>query len=259
MITQSGLLKYFEFESFRNLDICVRFYSRHGGVSDEPWVSLNQGGTVGDSRENVVENRRRIFEDVNRPVESIFDVWQVHGTNVICSDKPRKLDADHQKADAIFTDQNSITLFMRFADCVPIVLYEPEKRVLGIVHAGWQGTVNAIVIEAIQAIQDKYGIDPHGVQAGIGPSIGPDHYQIKSDVEEKIERTFGAQSPNVLNMKGHALFLDLWKANEILLHQAGVEKIEVAEICTACNTQDWYSHRKEKGMTGRFGAVAFLR
>ncbi|TLM98678.1 hypothetical protein FDZ73_23070, partial [bacterium] len=88
---QSGSLSYFEFESFKGLDVDVRFYTRHGGVSPAPWSSLNQGGTVGDSRENVVENRRRIFEDIARPVESIFDVWQVHGTKVICTSMPRSL------------------------------------------------------------------------------------------------------------------------------------------------------------------------
>ncbi|MRR31674.1 hypothetical protein EG834_15395, partial [bacterium] len=101
----SGTFKFFEFDIFKDLDVAVRFYTRQGGVSPSPWASLNQGGTVGDTHSNVIENRKRIFHDVARPVESIFDVWQVHGTNVICTTEPRELDGEHQKADGIFTDR----------------------------------------------------------------------------------------------------------------------------------------------------------
>lgn len=256
---RSNSLSFFEFESFKGLGVGVRFYTRHGGISPAPWSSLNQGGTVGDSRENVVENRRRIFEDIARPVDSIFDVWQVHGTNVICTSSPRGLAEDHQKADAIFTDSDEITLFMRFADCVPIVLFDPEKKVIGIVHAGWKGTVDSIAVNAIQTAQREYGISPDKLIAGIGPSIGPDHYHVGMEVKEMIEETFGDQSQSVLSTNGSAYSLNLWRANEILLRKAGVKNIEVAEICTACHNEDWFSHRKENGSTGRFGAVAFLR
>lgn len=258
-VTQSGSLKYYEFDNLRNQDITVRFYTRRGGASPAPWASLNQGGTVGDTRANVIENRKRIFDDVARPVESIFDVWQVHGTNVICTTESRELDGEHQKADAIFTDRKEITLFMRFADCVPIILYEPQKRILGIVHAGWQGTVHAVVTQAVKAAREKYDVDPGNFIAGIGPSIGPDHYQIGQDVKEKVEIAFGSLSQSIISLNKKSIYLDLWTANEILLRKAGVRNIEVAELCTACNTDDWYSHRKENGFTGRFGAVAFLR
>lgn len=254
-----GNLKYYEFEQFDRDKVCVRFYSRLGGVSPEPWTSLNQGGTNGDSRENVIENRRRVFESINRPVESIFDVWQVHGNKVICTDRPRDLQSEHQKADAIFTDKPQITLFMRFADCVPIVLYEPEKKVIGIIHAGWMGTVNKIVIDAIKTIQERYGVNPKNIVAGIGPSIGPDHYQIGMDVIQQVKKSFGEKSSYLLENKDHQTYLNLWKANEINLRESGVEQIEISEICTACNTADWYSHRLENGTTGRFTAVAFLK
>lgn len=259
LITRSGELKYYEFKSFADQDVCVRFYSRQGGVSPEPWSSLNQGGTVGDLRDHVVENRRKVFADLQRPVDSIFDVWQVHGNQVICTDTPRDLNGGHQKADAIFTDKEEITLFMRFADCVPIVLFEPQKRVVGIVHAGWQGTVNAVVVKAVESIRERYGVEPGKLMAGIGPSIGPDHYQVRADVSDQVLKTFGASSSELLTSSDGNLFLNLWKANELLLRRAGVAKIETSEICTACNTEDWYSHRKEKGKTGRFGAAAFLR
>lgn len=260
MLTKENAgLKYFEFESFQSLDVVARIYTRHGGASPSPWFSLNQGGTVGDSRENVIENRKRIFADINRPVESIFDVWQVHGNQVIYSNAPRGLNAEHQKADAILTDEPGITLFMRFADCVPIFLYAPEKRVVSIVHAGWKGTVNGIVKDAIKAMRSQFEIDPMMIFAGIGPSIGPDHYQIGRDVEEQVRAAFESSANDLLITNDAGMYFNLWRANEIILRDAGVKKIEIAGVCTACNIQDWYSHRQERGMTGRFGAVAFLK
>lgn len=259
IIEEFNGLKYAEFESFQDHDICVRFYSRHGGISPAPWHSLNQGGTVGDSRENVVENRKRIFDDIHRPVESIFDVWQVHGNQVIYSNAPRELNAEHQKADAILTDDPGITLFMRFADCVPIILFAPDRKVVGIVHAGWMGTVNGIVIDAVKEMSSRFDIDPSSIFAGIGPSIGPDHYQIGKDVEDRVDEAFGARAGELLKRTDQGVFFNLWKANELVLHECGVRKIETAGLCTACNTQDWYSHRQERGMTGRFAAVAFLK
>lgn len=259
IINEANGLKYFEFESFQGLDVSVRVYTRHGGVSPAPWSALNQGGTVGDSRENVIENRKRIFDDIHRPVESIFDVWQVHGNQVIHSNTPRALTAEHQKADAILTDNPGITLFMRFADCVPIILFAPDKKVVSIVHAGWMGTVNGIVYDAVKLICTKYSIEPGSILAGIGPSIGPDHYQIGSDVEERVNLAFGARSNELLTSSDQGVFFNLWQANELLLRESGVGQIETAGICTACNVQDWYSHRQERGRTGRFAAVTFLK
>lgn len=257
--TIQGELKYFEFESFDTDRVCIRFYTRQGGVSPKPWSSLNQGGTLGDSRENVIENRKRVFDSIQKPVESIFDVWQVHGNRTLCADQPRNLTSEHQKADAIFTNRKEITLFMRFADCVPIVLYSPEQDVIGIIHAGWMGTVNKIVVDAVKTIQERYHVAPGSLFAGIGPSIGPDHYQVGEDVIQKVKNAFGAHSDSLLCKVNDGMNFDLWKANEKNLQSCGVEQIELGNICTACNTEDWFSHRQEKGKTGRFTAVAFLK
>lgn len=137
-LTQVDGLTYYQFENFGS-GVTQGIFTRQGGVSPGHWGSLNLGGTNGDDRANVVENRRRIFEAVGRPVELIFDVWQVHGTRVICTNEARPLDSPHPEADAILTDQVGISLFMRFADCVPIFLYDPVKQVIGIVHAGGKG------------------------------------------------------------------------------------------------------------------------
>lgn len=251
-------LTYWQFETFDPEIVSHGFFTRQGGVSPQPWASLNQGGTVGDARANVVENRRRIFETINRPVESIFDVWQVHGNEVICTDSPRPLEEEHQKADAIVTNQAEITLFMRFADCVPILLYDPAHRVVSITHAGWKGTLNQIIAETIRAMKAKYQSRPEEIVAGIGPSIGACHYQVGQEVYLAAQTNFSKELDTIFVQKDDGWFLDLWKANTITLETAGVKKIEVAGLCTACHTDDWYSHRAEKGKTGRFAVTLNL-
>ena len=251
-------LRYFQFDLFPAAEVVHGLFTRHGGVSPRPWESLNLGGTVGDERANVIENRRRIFEAVDRPVESIFDVWQVHSKDVVVTDRVRPLDEPHRKADAILTNQSDVTLFMRFADCVPILLYDPKQKAVGIVHAGWQGTVKKIAAESVCAMQKAYGSRPEDILAGIGPSIGPDHYEIQSDVESQVHAVFDGRAAEVLSRRHGASYLDLWTANRLTLEASGVKEIEVAAICTACAVADWYSHRGEAGRTGRYGALMAL-
>lgn len=255
---QSDFIKYYKFDLLSEGGLDQGIFTRKGGVSPAPWASLNLGGTVGDTRVNVIENRLRLFNTLNRKVESLFDVWQVHGTKIICSDAPRPLDAPHQEADAILTDQPDITLFMRFADCVPIFLYDPTRKVIGIVHAGWMGTVNKIVSAAIDAMAQHYGSEPVNVMAGIGPSIGPDHYKVGDEVIKQVRQTFRTDANGLLIAMEDGIHLDLWEANRILLQRSGVRRIQIAGICTHCHTEDWYSHRAEHGKTGRFGAILAL-
>lgn len=257
LINADGL-EYLKFSSMDDAKIVHGIFTRKGGISPQPWASLNLGGTVGDTRENVIENRRRIYKVMGRPVESIFDVWQVHSADVICTEIPRPLNAPHEKADSILTSNPDITLFMRFADCVPILLHDPVRKVVGIVHAGWMGTVNKVLARTIQTMSEKYGSNPGDIIAGIGPSIGPDHYQVGEDVIEKVKLAFGDQAEELLINLNERTYFNLWRANGILLQRAGVTSIEVSGLCTACDTNRWYSHRAEAGKTGRFGAFIAL-
>lgn len=254
---QAGGVRYFTLDLFDQHGLIHGFFTRHGGVSPEPWASLNHGGTTGDDRAHVIENRRRMFYTVGLPVESIFDSWQVHGKEVICADHPRPLDASHQKADTILTDHKEITLVMRFADCVPILLYDPIKQVAGIVHAGWQGTVAWAAYAAVERMRSAYGSHPADIIAGIGPSICVDHYEVSRgrEVIEAVSQSFGKNAEAVFKRTNGATHLDLWKANQLVLEASGVNKIEQSGLCTVCHNEDWYSHRAEKGKTGRFGVL----
>jgi polyphenol oxidase len=256
---QVGDLRYFQFDLYHLPGLVHAVFTRHGGVSPAPWMSLNLGGLGGDSKENVVENRRRIFDAVGLPVESIYDAWQVHGTNIICTDKPRPLDLAHVKADGILTNNPQVTLFMRFADCVPIFLYDPVHRVVGMVHAGWQGTLHKIAQITVERMISEYGCHPGDILAAIGPSIGPDHYEIGPDVDDQVKAAFPDDSTRFLLERQGKTFFDLWRTNQVILEKAGVTHTQLAGLCTACNTQDWYSHRAEQGKTGRFGALIALK
>ncbi len=252
--THNGL-RFYQFDS---LAVRHAVFTRRGGVSPYPWDSLNVGGTVGDDIERVRRNRMLAFETLGCNPASIFDVWQVHSADVVCADAPRRPDEPYQKADIILTDAPHVTLFMRFADCVPILLHDPRKNVIGVAHAGWQGTVADVAGAAVNAMRARYGSNPADILACIGPSIGPDHYEIGEDVIVQVERTFGEDALLMLPRHGGRVHFDLWKANHSLLERAGVRRIELAGICTACHTDDWFSHRAERGKTGRFGALIAL-
>jgi len=251
-------VRYFTFESLDS-DVSHAVFTRHGGVSPEPWTSLNVGGTVGDAPERVRENRLRTFTALDRDPATLFDVWQVHGINVIVAETPHPPQTPHQQADAILTDKPGLTLFMRFADCVPILLYDPKRKVIGIAHAGWLGTVRGAARAAVEAMIAHFGSKPADILAAIGPSIGPDHYAIGADVIVQVRHAFGSDASGLLLHKEGGVHLDLWAANRLLLEKTGVCSIEIAGICTACHLEDWYSHRAEKGRTGRFGVLIGLQ
>lgn len=257
-ITRSGL-KLFCFENLTDENLDHAIFSRQGGVSKAPYHSLNLGGTVGDDPSDVLENHKLIFDYINRPFESRFDVWQVHGKNIISTDRPRNQGEAHIHADGIFTDNPAVTLLMRFADCVPILIYDPNRQVIGIVHAGWRGTVHKISAEAVRYAGDIYGCKPLDLLVGIGPSICPNCYQIGENVVKMFKEEFGQNAEQVLKNNPEGTYLDLWLANQITLEEAGVKNIEQSYLCTAHNLQDFYSHRAENGKTGRFGVIMGLK
>jgi YfiH family protein len=256
---QSGTIRYYTFDSLDEAGIIHAIFTRKGGVSPEPWASLNLGGTVGDDPARVSQNRQLIFETMGRDLDSLYDVWQVHGTEVAYASEPRMSHVPHRQADAILAESPDVTLLMRFADCVPILLYDPVRRVAGLVHSGWPGTVNRVARAAVEAMQGMYGSHPKNVLAAIGPSIGPDHYEIGPDVEEQVRYTFGRDAASLLPSVNGGVKFDLWAANRLILEKSGVSQIELAGICTACHQEDWYSHRGEKGQTGRFGVLMGLK
>lgn len=259
---QAGEVKYYTFERLDNLGVINAVFTRDGGVSTTPYASLNVGGTVGDRPEHVKKNLQCALRGLNLPVESIYDVWQVHGNQVVLVEKPRANDEPHKKADVILTNREGVSLFMRFADCVPILLYDPGKRVIGLAHAGWQGTILQTAKRAVEMMEARYGTNPAEIIASLGPSIAKHHYPVGADVVKRVQAVFGREAQEVLEsgngISSSGMYFDLWHANRLILEKAGVNQVEVAGLCTACHLADWYSHRAEGGRTGRFGALVAL-
>ena len=256
--THSNGIRYYTFDLFPR-EVIHAVFTRQGGVSPEPWASLNVGGTVGDEVTRVRENRYRSFAALGRRINSLFDVWQVHSADAVIADAPRDPNLPLIRADAIFTNKLEVTLYMRFADCVPILLFDSKKGVVGLAHAGWLGTVRGMTTAAVSKMHEHYGSKPENIYAAIGPSIGVDHYEVGTDVIAKVQESFGSDAEHLIKIRDGKTYLDLWLANFLQLQKSGVEKIEVAGLCTACHLEDWFSHRAEKGKTGRFGAMIALQ
>lgn len=252
-------LRYFTLSSFDKLGIQHGFFTRIGGVSPQPWVSLNVATCVGDAREHVIENRNRILEIFGKRYDSVFDTWQIHSDIVRCSENPRPVETPHEKGDAVITANPEVMLMMVFADCVPVFFYDTRKNVIAIAHAGWQGTAKHIVCRTIEKMQQEYGSDAQDIIAGIGPSIGVDHYEIGESTVSVVKESFPGEEDRILQKRAGKLYFDMWQANALLLESYPLKSIEIAGVCTACDLKNWYSHRAENGNTGRFAAVLTLK
>ncbi|MDH3944799.1 MAG: peptidoglycan editing factor PgeF [Anaerolineae bacterium] len=253
---KSEKVSYYIFEIFAKEPVVQAVFTRNGGVSSSPWAELNVGSTVGDEMVNVSENLRRSFSALGRDPQTMYDSWLVHGTDVLIAEHPADGPRDEsRKADILLTNKPGVTLFMRYADCVPVFLYDPENSVVGLVHAGWRGTIKRAAGNAVAAMTSHFCSSPASIRAAIGPSICQDHYEIGPDVANQVGMEFGEAAADFLLRDNGSLYFDLRQANQATLRQSGVVQIEDADICTACNLETWFSHRGEAGRTGRFGAM----
>lgn len=254
---QSGAVRYLTFDLLQEAGLGHAVFTRQGGVSPAPWAALNLSASAGDAPERVAENLQRALSAAGREPASVFDVWQVHGSEVARADAPRG--GSLQQADAILTDRPGVTLLMRFADCTPILLYDPVHQAAALAHAGWKGAVGRVAGEAVKAMQAQYGSRPADLLAAIGPSIAAHHYPVGPEVAGRVRQAFGMDAGALLPEENGQPHFDLLAANRLVLEQAGVRRIENACLCTACCLDDWYSHRAERGQTGRFGATLWLK
>lgn len=252
---QIGQLTCYTFDSFA---VPHGIFTRAGGVSADQWSSLNVGGSVGDDPDNVRANRKRMREALSLAYEQVRTTWQAHEATVIVGDEtPTDFD-NPPKADAIVTNHTDVGLEQRYADCVPILLHDPVRGAIGLAHAGWRGTVAHVGPATVAAMTQHFGSQPSDIVAGIGPSICPDHYTVGGEVAEAIRTAFGETNGLLFQDADGKTHLDLWEANALALRRAGVDKVEIGGLCTACHTEEFFSHRAESGRTGRFGALISL-
>jgi len=292
---QWGDICYLQFNHYLQFsDITHGIFTRLGGHSQAPYWALNTSTSlkVGDSVANVIRNRQLTLQALERTAYPCATLWQVHGADIVTfnNEDEWRTDWAHysyyeqswmpqslHKADAIITQQRGIALALSFADCVPIVLYDPVVQAIGLAHGGWRGTARGIVAATVEAMCLQFGCHPHNIYAGIGPSIGACCYEVSDSVQDLFlgrssfddmptrEQYRGLVRDSAVFSTVHlpakvSLRLNLWETNRNQLLGAGLmaEHIEVAEICTSCNIDRFFSHRGEHGKTGRFPVIVAL-
>lgn len=255
-IRRAGLT-YFRNESWADLRHGI--FTRNGGVSHSPWRSLNMGASIGDDLDAVRENHSRVYRAIGANGDRAASCWLVHSADTLVVSEDFRRNRRLQKADAIITNQRDTPLVMRFADCVPLLLYDRTRRAIGLGHAGWRGTVKGMASSIIRMMQKTYGSKAAEIEVVIGPAISRRNYAVGEEVVGQAEAYFGADAGVIWrDPAGGAAHFDLWRANRLDLERSGVRNIQALDICTYENTDDFYSHRRENGLTGRFAVVMSL-
>jgi YfiH family protein len=239
--------------------------TRRGGVSEAPYAELNLGLHVSDDLGRVVENRRRVCRALGVEFERCTFAQQVHGTAirlVEASDAGAgraSFDEGLAGADGLVVRQPGITVAVLVADCLPLVLYDAERHVGAVVHAGWRGTAAGIAACAVKLLVDACESEPSALLAGLGPAIGRCCYEVGPEVVEGLARGFHYQAP-VAEERGGRWYADMGEANRQQLVAAGVRSanIELSGVCSACDSDEFYSERKLGRPTGRFGVFLSL-
>jgi YfiH family protein len=256
---------YGTFEHFTDAKIKHGISTRLGGVSPEPYKTLDLGLHTGDEKSAVLENRQRFFQALELDFSRAVACEQVHADKIAVvtefdAGKGAKVYEEALKGiDALITNVRDLPLILFFADCVPVLTFDPVHRAVGVSHAGWKGTVAKIGQKTILAMQQHFGTKPEDCLVGIAPSIGPCCYEVDDVVAEKVKAEFPYWQ-DLLTPKGARWRLDLWKTNKRQLEDIGVtpENIVVSQICTSCNKELFFSYRAEHGITGRIAAVISL-
>lgn len=253
-----GDLPYFRFTHFPEDGVQSHaVFTRHGGVSPAPFDSLNLSVSVPDSRDNVYANRARAYGIFGRDTGSVVHAHLVHGADVA---QVTRADDGTWRAhfDGLITDEPGCALTMNYADCAPIFVYDPARRAIGLGHAGWQGAVRDLPGALVRAMQAAFGSRPADLLAAVGPSIGPCCYEVGEPVVGQVRARFAGAASLLHDNGGPRPHFDLPGANRQRLLDAGVRQIQMSGICTACRTDLFFSHRAEKGTTGRFGVIFML-
>lgn len=224
------------------------FTTRAGGTSPAPFDTLNLGGLVGDDPARVAENWSRLERDTGL---RFARVRQVHGARALRADAPTP---PEEEADVVVSATPGVAACVSVADCVPVLLADPDSGAVAAVHAGWRGTLARAAAEGVRALAREAGSRAERLLAVVGPSIGPCCYEVSADLADRFRDAFG---PGVVRPGPHPR-LDLWRANEATLRDEGVAPGHVAVVarCTSCEREAFFSHRRDAGRTGR--QVAFI-
>ena len=241
------------------------FSTKFGGVSKGYYSSMNLSFTRGDNEEDVRENFRRIADAIGVKTENMVFTHQTHTTNVrVVTKEDRGNGITRERnffdTDGLVTNDRNVCLVTFFADCVPLYFVDPVKKVIGLSHSGWRGTVGKIGLETVKVMKEEFGSNPEHILACVGPSICQDCYEVSEDVIIQFKESFDKKYwDNLFYRKDNGKYqLNLWKANEIVFLEAGITKehMAITNVCTHCNSDIFYSHRTTGDKRGNM--CAFL-
>lgn len=242
------------------------FSTKLGGVSTGFFSSMNLGSEsipYIDDPANIEENYRRIAGSIGFDVNSVVVSHQVHKTNIKVVDendlgKGLFIPRDYDEIDGLITNKPNITLVTKYADCVPLYFVDTVKKAIGLTHSGWRGTVNKIGKITMKAMNENFGSKPENIIAVIGPSICVNCYEIGEETAQEFKKAFPADlDGNILTAREDGKYLcDLWAANRAVLLEAGLkaENIHISGVCTCCNNDIFFSHRKTQWKRGSLAA-----
>jgi len=218
--------------------------TRHGGISQGAYATMNLGLSTEDEPVAIAENRRIFFESLGLPSSQIASAYQVHGDSILKVVQPGR----DEGYDALITNVPKVFLTVTIADCTPILIADPQTRAVAAIHAGWRGTIAGIVSKTIVRMQAEYGVQPSDCFAYIGTCIDECSFEVNADVADH----FGADYKR-WDEALQKYFVNLKAANFAQLTEAGIptHQIEVSPYSTVLHNADFYSYRKEKGITGR--------
>ena len=267
-VREKNGVTFLTYPAFENLpEIIHCFSTRLGGVSEGIFSSMNLSFTRGDNENAVKENYRRLGAAVGFAPEDVVSSDQTHTTNVRlvgAEDRGNGITRPRtfHDTDGMITNVPGVVLATYYADCVPLYFVDPVHHAIGLSHSGWKGTVGKMGAATITAMKREFGTEAKDLVCAIGPSICQDCYEVSEDVADAFKEAFPGHADEILLDKKNGKYqLDLWRANEIVLTEAGVlkEKIAVTNICTCCNPDLLFSHRASHGKRGNLGAFIYLR
>jgi len=256
--------------TFPNLDDgnCISAVTtRMGGVSRGKYASMNMSFSNGDNPNAVKENYNILFSSLGLDPEKAVFSQQTHTCNLRVV-KPEDFgkglvkERDYTDIDGLITNLKGVTLVTHFADCVPLLFYDPKCEVIAASHAGWRGTVQEIGKKTVEAMASMFGSNPADIKVAIGPSIGCCCYEVDQPVFAEFERLSYIEAFKIFSPKSNGKYmLDLWTANRLILENAGIKRknICVTDLCTSCNSNYFHSHRATGGNRGLIAAVIALK
>lgn len=261
---RAGKIHYLEPELLAGRGVSVQgFTTRHEGISRAPYNSLNLGNNTLDSPHNVEGNRSLLARSFGSRLENLVTVNQVHGVDILVLDSPNP-DYNHflrLEADGIVTNQPGVMIGVCVADCVPLLLLDPAKRVVAALHAGWKGTAANIARKGVETLTRLFGCNHADILAAIGPAIGPCCYEVDSPVMQAFRAGGSGWDQFAVPRSEEKWGLDLVGANRAQLREAGLREANIAggAPCVSCTPELFFSYRRDEGETGRQMGFIMLR